>query len=191
MSKSILTIASTSIVSMLAGVALTLAFTAEALETLPDGSTATLVDANTVSPTITTDVDGAYEITLTVSDGFEPSAPDVVEVVAIEPSVFAQAQLADACDYVAALPDASFDAPGHRKSMCNEFASIIKFIQKGQTASALSRLDGAIERVDGCALRGVVDPKGETQPHAADYLVVCMEQTIVHDLLTAVRDALN
>jgi hypothetical protein len=44
MSKSILTIASTSIVSMLAGVALTLAFTAEALETLPDGSTDPLQD---------------------------------------------------------------------------------------------------------------------------------------------------
>ena len=39
MSKSILTIAATSVISMLAGVALTLVFTAEALDTLPDDNT--------------------------------------------------------------------------------------------------------------------------------------------------------
>ena len=89
------------------------------------------------------------------------------------------------------VPDESFDAKGHRKSICNEYASIIKFLQKGQVGSALAQLDGAIERVDGCALRGVVDPKGETQPNAADYVVICAEQNEIYDLLTAAREALN
>ena len=105
--------------------------------------------------------------------------------------VFGQTQLGDACDFVSGLPDASFDAKGHRKSMCNDYAKIIRFIQKGQIGLAISHLSAAIERVDGCRLRGPPDPKGKGQPHAADYLVVCIEQEEVYDLLTAALGAID
>jgi len=167
--------------------ALTYAWT---LDSAPAGSTAALVSAATAGPTLTPDVEGSYIISLVVNDGFVNSDADTVEVVAIG-AVFAQSKLGEACDFVSGLPNASFDAKGHRKSMCNDYARIIKFIQKGQLGLARSHLNAAIERVDGCRLRGQADPKGGSQPYAADYLVVCVEQETVYDFLTAALAAIE
>ena len=46
----------------------------------PDGSSATLSDANIVNPTFAADVDGEYVATLEVNDGTSDSAPDTVEI---------------------------------------------------------------------------------------------------------------
>ena len=48
----------------------------------------------------------------------------------------------------------------------------------------MSHLEGAIERVDGCALRGAPDPKGQGQLDAADHIVVCSDQIAAYDLLS-------
>lgn len=51
-----------------------------AIGSMPEGSSATLSDADSVSPTLITDVAGVYTISLVVSDGFVESAPDTVVV---------------------------------------------------------------------------------------------------------------
>ena len=48
----------------------------------PIGSTATLSDTTSPTPSFTADVEGVYAATLVVNDGEAPSAPDVVQVVA-------------------------------------------------------------------------------------------------------------
>ena len=55
------------------------------LDTVPAGSTATLANANTASPTFTADMDGTYTATLVVNDGADDSAPDSVIVTATTP----------------------------------------------------------------------------------------------------------
>ena len=54
-----------------------------ALTSVPDGSTATLNNPNSVSPTFTSDLDGTYVAQLVVNDGSENSSPDTVNIVAI------------------------------------------------------------------------------------------------------------
>jgi chitinase len=52
------------------------------LTTKPEGSTAALTGATTVSPTFTADLAGTYVASLVVNDGIANSAPDTVSVVA-------------------------------------------------------------------------------------------------------------
>ncbi|MEE9248458.1 MAG: PKD domain-containing protein [Dehalococcoidia bacterium] len=49
---------------------------------VPEGSSATLMDANTINPTFDADVDGTYVATLVVNDGTSDSAPDTAEIAA-------------------------------------------------------------------------------------------------------------
>ncbi len=61
---------------------LTYAWTLE----VPAGSTATLSDPTSATPTFTADLDGDYTATLVVNDGLDDSAPDAVNVTASAPS---------------------------------------------------------------------------------------------------------
>ena len=56
------------------------------LLTRPAGSVATLSSSTSAAPRFTADVTGAYELTLTVSDGADTSIPDSVRIVATEAS---------------------------------------------------------------------------------------------------------
>lgn len=56
-----------------------------AFTSVPEGSAAELLDADTVLPTFTTDVDGEYVAELIVNDGREDSAPDDVVITAATP----------------------------------------------------------------------------------------------------------
>ncbi len=63
------------------------------LTAAPDGSAAALTGENTATPTLTTDLEGDYELTLTVSNGTE-MATDMVIVSAIEPQFSQSDQMA-------------------------------------------------------------------------------------------------
>lgn len=52
------------------------------LKSVPQGSKATLMDGNTVTPHFTPDIDGAYVISLVVNDGALDSNPDDITIVA-------------------------------------------------------------------------------------------------------------
>ena len=55
--------------------------------TAPPGSSATLSDAATMSPTFVADVDGEYLATLAVNDGTNDSAPDYITTTAAPPTL--------------------------------------------------------------------------------------------------------
>ena len=102
--------------------------------------------------------------------------------------VFALTQMQQACDFIAGLDPSQFDAKGHQMSMQNACAGIVRFLQQGNVAQAKRHLESLIERTDGVALRGAVDPKGAGQPHAADFIVDPQAQGPLYTLLT---DALS
>lgn len=156
----------------------------------PIGSMALLDDELSALPTLVPDLEGTYVIALVVSDFYADSAPAEVTVTVIGP-LLAQQLLRDACEVIAALPDGSFDARGHRKSLCNEVSRILRFIERDELDKAADHLAGLIERVDGCALRGSPDPKGGGQPNAADHITDCADQLAVYDELVAAEDALT
>ena len=130
----------------------------------PAGSAALLTGASSQTPALTPDLPGDYVIELVVSDGLADSQPDQVTINAISATDFAQAQLQQACAFIAGLDPNQFDARGHQMSMQNSCALIAGGLQQGQVAQAKRKLQDLIERTDGVPLRGAVDPKGLGQP---------------------------
>ena len=60
----------------------------------------------------------------------------------------------------------------------------VKQNQKGEVDKAIKELQKAIERVDGCALRGQPDVGGGGgNPPAKDYVNNCADQAIIYPVL--------
>ena len=79
---------------------------------LPPGSTATLDDPSSATPSFTPDVEGLYVIVLSVFDGCEWSTPDIVQVTASPPNPPPVAVI-DADPYEGATPlTVQFDGTG-------------------------------------------------------------------------------
>jgi hypothetical protein len=157
----------------------------------PGDSAATVAGAGTATPTFTPDLPGTYELQLVVADGFVASAPDTVTLMAVTASDFALMQLRAACDRIGGLTAASFDAPGHQKSLCNLISQITGFIQRQNLAQARAHLSSLVTRVDGWTLRGALDPKGLGQPYEADFVVSEVDQRAVHALLASALAAIS
>ncbi len=80
------------------------------LVSAPSGSAAMLVGDTTATPTLSPDVAGTYVVELVVNDGFADSAPDTMELEAIDAADFARAKIHEVDCYVAGLPLSSFYA---------------------------------------------------------------------------------
>ena len=105
------------------------------------------------------------------------SPPDEVQVVAIGPA-YALDRLACAATALSEVGDGGFDAPGHRHAMLSAVARVTRFIQAGALDQAVRHLLALLERVDGCDLRGSPDPMGQGQPHAGDYVVAVLRDSL-------------
>jgi len=159
----------------------------------PTGSMALLVGSTTATPSLTPDLEGIYTVDLVVNDGFAGSVPDSVLVTAVTGEEFAETELMDANDVITEIPVEGLDAPEHSNSLTNMVAQIIDSIQKRQYPPATHhKLDNAIERTDGCALRGAVDPMGGgTSRIAGDWVTDCTEQADLYALLISAKAALE
>jgi len=153
------------------------------IASVPMGSMAGLVGSTTATPSLTPDLAGTYVIELIVNDGFVDSEPDTVTITAITGAAFAEFKLKAACDLAAGLSSASFDAPGHRNYFCNMSSKVIHFLQTSNIDQAQAHLATMISRSDGCSLRSMPDPKGAGQPHAADFIMDCVAQQQLYQLL--------
>jgi hypothetical protein len=75
--------------------------------------------------------------------------------------------------------------------MLNSLAGAIAFLQSGDLDNARRKLEQALERTDGCALRGSPDSGGGgSHPPAKDYVKTCAEQNSVYPPLRSALDAL-
>lgn len=152
----------------------------------PANGNAFLIGPTTSSPSITPDLAGAYELELTVNDGFADSTPDSVSVTVISGEEFAEMQLMDANAIINSLSTLDFDAAGHQHSFTNLISQVINFIQQGNTSNAISRLSDLISRTDGCALRGAPDATGQGK----DWISDCSAQNTLYPVLVAAQEAL-
>lgn len=150
----------------------------------PLGSTATLVDETTASPSLTTDVEGSYDLTLTVSDFIGAGTPATVEVVATTPANYAEIQIVEACALVENLNSNQVTTKGNQNAFCNFLKQATKDIQKGKIDNVIFKLNEAIERTNGCELSGSPDGNGGGR----DWITDCVAQNQVYPLL---NDALN
>jgi PKD repeat protein len=153
----------------------------------PEGSGAVLSAENTAHPIFTPDIPGAYTATLTVTDPFGAASTDGVVVVAITVEQFAAELLANALNTVGALTPEQLAARGHRQALQNLLAQALAALQAGEMEEARSKLRQAIERTDGCALRGGPDGGGPGR----DWVTDCAAQTTLHEQLTAALDMLT
>jgi len=150
----------------------------------PAGSIATLNGFATETPDLTPDLEGVYEVTLTVSDFIGPGVPDSVAITATTTEGFAETQIVAVDEIVAALPSEDVTTAGNQNALQNYLSQAIVALQAGDVLEAINKLENAIARTDGCELRGAPDGNGPGR----DWITDCAAQTVAYNQL---NDALN
>ena len=153
-------------------------------------STAALSDANTATPFFVPDLPGSYVVELVVSDPFVASAPDSVTIAVTTRADFAGQQTVNALNGVGSLPPSSVTTKGNQTAFGNVLTQVIAALQVGDVGDAKKKLQDAIERTDGCTLRGSPDPAGGGQIKQ-DYIKACTDQAPVYTLLKNALDSLS
>lgn len=156
----------------------------------PAGSTATLSNANASEATLVPDVAGSYVAQLVVTDPFGSTAQDQVTITVITAADFAAQQIMDALNAVGSLPPGSVTTKGNQTALGNFLTQAIDARHAGDMSGATKKLRDAIERTDGCALRGSPDASGGGQIKQ-DYIKTCTDQAPVYQPLKDALDALS
>ena len=158
-----------------------------AVTSKPVGSAASLTNATSAMASITPDVSGTYELTLTVSDFLESGAPVTVSFVASTAEEFAQVEIIEVSTSVVGLEPAEITTAGNQNAFGNFLTNTMEQIQKGNVDKAIADLEKAIARTDGCALRGAPDGNGA----GMDWVTTCEAQASIYDSLVAALEALQ
>lgn len=153
----------------------------------PVGSIAVLSDATAASTSFVPDVAGAYTVTLSVSDFIGPGTPDEVEITAATAEDLAIAQILAADEIVAALGNDDVTTAGNQRAFRNFLRQAVIAIQAGDTEEAIDKVQKAIMRSDGCALRGEPDAAGPGR----DWITNCAAQVAVYAALESALMALT
>ncbi len=152
----------------------------------PAGSTAVLAGAQSPFPTLTPDLPGDYEVTLTVSDFLGFGTPAKATITASTASSFAEVQVIRACDIVDLLAANQVRTKGNQTAFCNFIRQAVSDLQKGKTANAIGKINNAIERTDGFILRGSIDGNGP----GMDWIIDPAAQAQIYHLLVSAIQAL-
>lgn len=153
----------------------------------PAGSIVGISGDQNVACLLQPDLPGSYILELIVDDGLGPSPADTVLVTAITGQQFAENAVMTAAAIAAALPPASVTTTGNQNAFGNFLRHAIDALQSGDLDAARHWLNKAIERTDGCALRGAPDPSGP----ARDWFVDCPSQLDIYIQLAAALDAIS
>ncbi len=153
----------------------------------PAISQAVLIGAGTATPSLTPDVEGDYEVTLTVSDFLGAGQPAVVGITATTAKELAEMLIVDACDQINTLTPQQVTSPGNQNALCGFLTIAVGKLQQGKLDTAINKINQAIDRTDGCTLRGVPDGNGPGR----DWVLDCDAQVAIYGLLTLAVDALE
>ncbi|MDP1591188.1 MAG: hypothetical protein Q8M07_25765, partial [Prosthecobacter sp.] len=153
----------------------------------PVGSAAVLTGGDTATPSFVADVAGSYALTLTVTDAGSLTGSDEVIITVEDPKQVAGLAIIIATDAVAALTPSQVTTKGNQNALGNFLSQALKDIESGDIAKAIKKLQDALDKTDGCALRGAVDGKGSSQ----DWITTCESQQLVYELLTKAVAALR
>jgi hypothetical protein len=153
----------------------------------PLTSVATLFGNTSEFSTLTPDVEGVYVLSLTVSDAIGPGTPDSVNITATIPEEFAEIQVVEAAEVTTTLDISQVTTSGNKQAVTNFLTQVTVAIDEGDIEEAITKLEKAIIRVDGCTLRGVADEKGKDR----DWITDCTAQIDVYNSLIGALDALT
>lgn len=124
---------------------------------LPPGSQAILVDADTATPSFSADVAGDYIVELITSDGYSNSMPDELTVSAIQATDIATQKLRDLARDLRWEPASKFVRRYHKRWMRRQLRITAWTIEANYLQCAEWRLNRLLRRTDGCVLRGSPD----------------------------------
>jgi hypothetical protein len=153
---------------------------------IPTGSSAFLAATATANPHFIPDLPGVYTVELVVNDGLDDSDPDLVEVAVISGAEFAEFQLGLTIQWVSDLPVSWFTTKGNQMALTRHLTQALVALQNGNTGGALDKIEKALDRMDGCVLRGAPDGNGPGR----DWIVDCSAQLAIYEALTQARDAI-
>ncbi len=154
----------------------------------PASSTAVISNSSSAIAAFVPDQPGTYQATLTVSDHIGSGTPVVTTFTATEVLVpsSAESKIITAINLVNGLPLNQVTNKGNRKDLANILRKAIRNLQNANYCKAVEKLDQAIERTDGCSLRGKPDTKNKTR----DWITSCTAQVTVYNNLFAARGLL-
>ncbi|MCH8006538.1 MAG: hypothetical protein IH888_09955, partial [Planctomycetes bacterium] len=112
---------------------------------------------------------------------------DPVIITVITGEDFAANVILDALDFVALLPPESVTTQGNQNALTNFLGQAIAAIQVDDIERALFKIDQALERTDGCVLRGEPDGNGPGR----DWITDCVDQVLVYAFLILAKEALS
>lgn len=159
---------------------------------LPPESLVTLVNADSATPEFTPDIIGTYVAQLIVNDGYADSNPDEVSIVATTAEQYVQQQAIEALNVVNSLPSTSVTTTGNQTALGNFLLQVVDALNKNNQALAVKKLEGVLERTDGCALRGQPDAVGGGKNFPIkDYIDNCYDQAVVYPVVAEALEALN
>ena len=162
------------------------------IATRPAGSTAVLSNTATAFTSFVPDLVGSYTVDLIVSDGYIDSAPDLMIAMIATTEDYASVQTVESFNAIASLPESDVTTSGNQTALGNVLMQVIESLQADppDIDKAIKKLEAAIERTDGCALRGTPDLKGSGQSPKADTITSCTDQEEIYpvlvDALTAI-----
>jgi hypothetical protein len=152
----------------------------------PLDSGARLLDAETATPSFVADVEGRYDISLSVSDRIGPGLSDSTEVDVVSPERYSVIAIVSASETVVDLRPAQVTTQGNRKALLKFLSQAVRGIEQGKPKKAVDKLKKAISRIDGCALRGTPDVKGPGR----DWVIDCAAQAEAYEALVSGLEAL-
>jgi hypothetical protein len=177
----------------------------------PTGSNAGLASSSipTATTSIIPDVPGTYAATLTVTDSFHflPPPPSPVQpcpaslpsvqspqqttvtFIADTAQLFAVTQIISANKLVSSLVATQVTTSGNQTAFGNFLSQAVTAIQAGKTADAITKLNNAIQRTNGCAINNPPAPDGPGP--GMDWVTDCAVQTSLLAYLNAALSALT
>jgi hypothetical protein len=175
----------------------------------PTGSKASLASITKSTTSIIPDVPGIYAATLTVTDNFHSlfHSPSLVQpcptplpsvqspqqttvtFVADTAQLFAVTQIVSANTLVSSLVATQVTTSGNQTAFGNFLSQAVTAIQAGKTADAITKLNNAIQRTNGCAINSPPAPDGPGP--GMDWVTDCAVQTSLLAYLNAALSALT
>ena len=159
-----------------------------AITNKPASSTAIISNSSSAVATFVPDQPGTYQATLTVSDHIGSGGPVVTTftATAVVVSSSAESKIIATINLINGLPLNQVTNKGNQKDLANILRKAVRNLQNANYCKAVEKLDQAIERNDGCPLRGKPDTKNKTR----DWITSCTAQIAVYNNLFAARGLL-
>jgi hypothetical protein len=156
------------------------------LPVAPTGSSSQIFNPMLPNATLVPDRAGVYRVQLLVSDLLGPGEPDTSKITAITATGYPETQLQVISALIFGLPRSAVTNRGNQNALIQFLGNAVVALQSADIVEARHKVEEAISRVDGCALRGSPDGNGASR----DWVTTCDAQGRVYPLLVDVLAAI-